>query len=118
MYAFRRVNGGPPSRYHVRHPVGGRPMPSATLSFSVNGQQKSVTTESTRPLLDVLREDLQLTGTKYGCGEAKCGACTVLLDGKRVYSCQTEVSEAAGKQVTTIEGIARGEELHPVQQAF
>ena len=93
-------------------------MPSATLSFSVNGQKKSVTTESTRPLLDVLREDLQLTGTKYGCGEAKCGACTVLLDGKRVYSCQTEVSEAADKQVTTIEGIARGEALHPVQQAF
>ena len=93
-------------------------MPSATISFTVNGQQKSVTTESTRPLLDVLREDLQLTGTKYGCGEAKCGACTVLLDGKRVYSCQTDVSEASGKQVTTIEGIAQGEALHPVQQAF
>src|SRR5881394_3209647 len=89
-----------------------------TFAFTVNGQKKEVTTEADRPLLDVLREDLGLTGTKYGCGEAKCGACSVLLDGKRVFSCQTHVSLANGKAVTTIEGLAVGNELHPVQDAF
>src|SRR5207302_4914843 len=66
----------------------------------------------------VLREDLQLTGTKYGCGEGACGACVVLLDGKPVFSCSTTVSEALGKKITTIEGLANGDQLHPVQQAF
>ena len=69
----------------------------ATIAFTVNGQKKSVTTDPERPLLDVLREDLGLTGTKYGCGEARCGACTVLLDGKPVPSCTTPVSKAEGK---------------------
>jgi len=90
----------------------------ATIAFTVNGQQKSVSTNPARPLLDVLREDLQLTGTKFGCGEARCGACSVLLDGKRVFSCQTPVSKAEGKTVLTIEGLATGEKLHPVQDAF
>ena len=90
----------------------------ATIAFTVNGQKKSVTTDSERPLLDVLREDLGLTGTKYGCGEARCGACTVLLDGKPVPSCVTPVSKAEGKTVLTIEGLAAGDKLHPVQEAF
>src|ERR1700755_313451 len=90
----------------------------ATFKFSVNGRQHSVTTDPQRPLLDVLREDLQLTGTKYGCGEARCGACSVLLDGKRVFSCRTPVENAADKTVLTIEGLAEGDKLHPVQEAF
>jgi aerobic-type carbon monoxide dehydrogenase small subunit (CoxS/CutS family) len=86
--------------------------------LSVNGKSHSVTTEQERMLLDVLREDLHLAGTKYGCGEARCGACTVLVDGKRVYSCRTTIGEAAGKQVRTIEGLAEGDKLHRVQEAF
>ena len=88
------------------------------ILFSVNGSDAAVTTDPRRPLLEVLREELQLTGTKYGCGEGKCGACSVLLDGRRVFSCLTPVSDAAGKSITTIEGLAKGEELHPVQEAF
>lgn len=88
------------------------------LKFTVNGEARSVTTDPDRPLLDVLREDLALTGTKYGCGETQCGACSVLLDGRRVFSCRTPVSKAEGKKVLTIEGLARGDALHPVQQAF
>ena len=91
---------------------------NSTINLNVNGQPKSVTTDPARPLLDVLREELQLTGTKYGCGEGRCGACTVLVDGKRTFSCRTEVEGAAGKNVTTIEGLAEGDKLHPVQEAF
>ncbi len=90
----------------------------ATVAFTVNGKQRTLKTDPQRPLLDVLREDLQLTGAKYGCGEARCGACSVLLDGKRVFSCSTPVKEAEGKTILTIEGLAAGEDLHPVQQAF
>jgi aerobic-type carbon monoxide dehydrogenase small subunit (CoxS/CutS family) len=90
----------------------------STLTFTVNGQARTVTTDPARPLLDVLREELQLTGTKYGCGEGRCGACTVLLDGKRTFSCRTEAEDAAGKSITTIEGLAEGDKLHPVQEAF
>jgi aerobic-type carbon monoxide dehydrogenase small subunit (CoxS/CutS family) len=92
------------------------------ITFIVNGKQRTVTTDPQRPLLDVLREDLELTGPKYGCGEGRCGACSVLLDGKRVPSCITPASSAAGREVLTIEGLAshseRGETLHPVQAAF
>jgi aerobic-type carbon monoxide dehydrogenase small subunit (CoxS/CutS family) len=77
-----------------------------------------VTTESERPLLEVLREDLGLTGTKYGCGEGQCGACSVLVDGKRVFSCRTSVGRVDGKAVQTIEGLTTGDALHPVQEAF
>jgi aerobic-type carbon monoxide dehydrogenase small subunit (CoxS/CutS family) len=77
-----------------------------------------VTTDPERRLLDVLREELQLTGTKYGCGEGQCGACLVHLDGEPARSCQLTVKAADGKSVTTIEGLARGEALHPVQEAF
>lgn len=90
----------------------------ATWKLTVNGRPRSVTTDPDRTLLDVLREDLQLTGTKYGCGEGQCGACSVLLDGKRVFSCRTPVSRAEGKSVLTIEGLAGAEGLHPVQRAF
>jgi aerobic-type carbon monoxide dehydrogenase small subunit (CoxS/CutS family) len=90
----------------------------ATIAFTVNGRKRTVTTDSKRPLLDVLREDLQLTGAKYGCGEGKCGSCTVLVDGKPVFSCVTPVSEVEGKTILTIEGLATGENLHPVQEAF
>ena len=90
----------------------------ATIQFTVNGQRQEVTTDADRPLLDVLREDLGLTGTKYGCGEGQCGACSVLVDGKRVFSCRTGASTVAGKSVLTIEGLSTGEKLHPVQEAF
>lgn len=88
------------------------------MTLTVNGRQRPVKTDPQRPLLDVLREDLELTGTKYGCGEGQCGACTVLVDGRPTLSCLTPVSEAAGKAITTIEGLARGDTLHPVQEAF
>jgi aerobic-type carbon monoxide dehydrogenase small subunit (CoxS/CutS family) len=89
-----------------------------TVQLTVNGKSQRVTTESRRTLLEVLREDLDLTGTKYGCGEGQCRACTVLLEGKPVRSCLTEISEVEGKKVTTIEGLAANGKLHPVQEAF
>jgi len=89
-----------------------------TISFTVNGEPRAVTTDPGRPLLEVLREDLGLTGTKYGCGEGRCGACTVLLDGKSVRSCITPVGVANAKAILTIEGLAKGGKLHPVQEAF
>jgi carbon-monoxide dehydrogenase small subunit len=89
-----------------------------TIRLSVNGESHSVTTDPRRMLLDVLREELHLTGTKYGCGEGQCGACTVLLDGRRVYSCRTPMQNVGGKQVRTIEGLADSDKLHPVQEAF
>jgi aerobic carbon-monoxide dehydrogenase small subunit len=91
---------------------------SPTVRFKVNGEERSVTTDPERRLLDVLREDLQLTGTKYGCGEGQCGACAVYVDGEPARSCLLPVSAVAGKSITTIEGLARGDSLHPVQQAF
>jgi aerobic-type carbon monoxide dehydrogenase small subunit (CoxS/CutS family) len=89
-----------------------------TIAFTVNGQPATVTSDPQRPLLDVLREDLKLTGTKYGCGEGACRACTVLMDGKPVTSCNTPAAKAAGTKIVTIEGLSKGDELHPVQEAF
>ena len=89
-----------------------------TVRFSVNGTETSVTTDPERRLLDVLREDLQLTGTKYGCGEGQCGACLIHLDGEPTRSCLLPVTAADGKSVTTIEGLGRGDALHAVQEAF
>jgi aerobic-type carbon monoxide dehydrogenase small subunit (CoxS/CutS family) len=91
---------------------------STPINFTVNGRAVSVTTDVQRSLLEVLREDLQLTGTKYGCGEGACGACAALIDGNKVLSCTTPASEAAGKAVTTIEGFEANGQLHPAQQAF
>ncbi len=89
-----------------------------TITLVVNGKKSSVTTDPKRPLLDVLREDLGLTGAKYGCGEGRCGACTVLVDGRRTHACKTPIGEVDGKSITTIEVMAKGDKLHPVQEAF
>lgn len=84
----------------------------------VNGAKRRVETDPTRSLLGVLRDDLALTGSKYGCGEGRCGACTVLIDGKVTRSCVTDVGACAGQQITTIEGLERDGKLHPLQAAF
>jgi len=88
------------------------------VTLTINGVEKTITTDSERPLIDVIREDLHLTGTKEGCGEGSCGACSVLMDGKRVLSCVTPITQADKKSITTIEGLAQGDTLHPVQEAF
>ena len=84
----------------------------------INGTRRRVETSPSESLLTVLREHLDLTGSKYGCGEAQCGACTVLVDGRARRSCVTQVRAVAGKKITTIEGLATNGRLHPVQQAF
>jgi nicotinate dehydrogenase subunit A len=91
-------------------------MPS--ISFTLNGVVQTLTADANRRLLWVIRDDLGLTGTKYGCGIAACGACTVLVDGQAVRSCITSLKAVEGRRVTTIEGIANGDQLQPVQQAF
>ena len=88
------------------------------IKFTVNGQERSVATDGSRTLLDVLREEFQLTGAKYGGGEGRCGACTVLMNGRRIFSCRTAIEDVAGKTILTIEGLAKGDQLHPLQQAF
>ena len=87
-------------------------------SLQINGQKHELEAEPDTPLLTVLREHLDLTGTKYGCGEGQCGACTVLVEGRAQKSCTTPVSTVSGKRILTIEGLANGDQLHPVQQAF
>jgi aerobic-type carbon monoxide dehydrogenase small subunit (CoxS/CutS family) len=88
------------------------------ITFTLNGVVRTLSTDTDRPLLWVIRDDLGLTGTKYGCGIAACGACTVLVDGKAVHSCITSLKAVEGKRVTTIEGLADGNRLQPIQQAF
>lgn len=88
------------------------------ITLDVNGHRHTVDVDPSRSLLEVLREELDMTGTKYGCGESQCGACTVLLDGRPVHSCVTPVSSAAGVAIRTIEGLGREGTLHPVQEAF
>ena len=90
----------------------------ASFVLTVNGRQQRVDAAQDQSLLSVLRDKLDLTGTKYGCGEGQCGACTVLVDGRAMVSCQIPVSEAAGKKIVTIEGLAQNGRLHPVQAAF
>ena len=92
--------------------------PSSPMQLHVNGDTYRLNVAATRSLLDVLREELGLCGTKYGCGEGECGACTVLLDGEPVRSCVTTLADAAGQKIRTIEGLADAHGLHPVQQAF
>jgi aerobic-type carbon monoxide dehydrogenase small subunit (CoxS/CutS family) len=88
------------------------------IRFELNGKEVTVNTDDERTLLWALRIDFDLTGTKYGCGEALCGACTVIVDGKAVHSCKTRLKSVEGKKIVTIEGLARDGKLHPLQQAF
>jgi carbon-monoxide dehydrogenase small subunit len=88
------------------------------VTFRVNGQERTVETHPLQRLLDTLREELHLTGTKEGCGEGECGACTVMLDGKPVLSCLVPTCQARGSEVSTIENLSKGEQLHPMQQCF
>jgi aerobic-type carbon monoxide dehydrogenase small subunit (CoxS/CutS family) len=87
-------------------------------TFTINGKTIAVETDPTKPLLAVLREDLGLTGTKFGCGTEQCGACMVLIDGEPAYSCAREIGTLAGKAVTTVEDLAANGALHPLQQAL
>ncbi len=89
-----------------------------TIHLTVNGKNHTIETDPERPLLEVIREDLGLTGTKYGCGEGQCRACTILLNGRAIVSCVTPVRSAAGGKIITIEGLSEEGKLHPVQQAF
>jgi nicotinate dehydrogenase subunit A len=91
---------------------------ASSIELIINGAGRRVDADPGRTLLSVLRDDLDLTGTKYGCGEGQCAACTVLIDGQPVRSCLTKVGSAAGKRVITIEGLASGGRLHAVQEAF
>ena len=88
------------------------------IKFNLNGEQVELTGDSNRLLLWVIRTNLELTGTKYGCGIGYCGACTVLIEGEAVHSCQTTLKEVANKNVVTIEGLAADGNLHPIQKAF
>jgi aerobic-type carbon monoxide dehydrogenase small subunit (CoxS/CutS family) len=90
----------------------------ATIRLAINQKSYSVDVDPQTSLLTVLRENLDLTGSKYGCGEGQCGACTVLIDGKAQRSCITRVGSVGQKQITTIEGLAQGDQLHAVQRAF
>ncbi len=89
-----------------------------TIRFTLNGMERELVTDPGQLLVRVLRDHFGLTGTKYGCGIGFCGACTVLIDNEPVRSCITAVGDVAGRSVVTIEGLGKGEELHPVQQAF
>ena len=93
-------------------------IPKLTVSFTLNGQKKQLEVETWTTLLDLLRHTLLLTGTKKGCDHGQCGACTVLVDGKRINSCLTLAAMQDGAEITTIEGIAEGDALHPIQEAF
>ncbi len=93
-------------------------MASSPLDLIVNGRRRTVEVDPATSLLLALRDTLDLTGSKYGCGEGQCGACTVLLDGRPVRSCITPVGSVGARPIVTIEGVANGEQLHPVQQAF
>ncbi|MFE6638486.1 2Fe-2S iron-sulfur cluster-binding protein [Streptomyces tendae] len=97
------------------------PAPSSTSSavtLNINGEKHQLTVDHRTTLLDALRERLDLTGTKKGCDQGQCGACTVLVDGRRAVSCLNLAVAAEGREITTIEGMAEGDRLHPVQQAF
>ena len=87
-------------------------------ALNINGKTVSVNVHPQTSLLSVLRNELDLTGTKYGCGEAQCGACTVLVDGQQVRSCVTQVGKVANKRITTIEGVEKDGQLHPLQEAL
>ena len=91
---------------------------SEAIELHVNGTKHSIAAKPNDRLLEVLRDELGLTGSKYGCGEGSCGACTVVVDGRAVRSCITRLGQCVGKQITTIEALQQDERLHPLQQAF
>jgi aerobic-type carbon monoxide dehydrogenase small subunit (CoxS/CutS family) len=91
---------------------------ATVTEFHVNGTKHRIEADPARSLLSVLRDDLNLTGSKYGCGEGRCGACTVTIDGKASRSCTTRVGDCAGKRIATIEGLEQNGKLHPLQEAF
>ena len=93
-------------------------MESKTIKFTINGQAHEICVKPWRTLLEVIREDLNLTGTKEGCGQGECGSCTVIMGGKTVNSCLVPAMEANNQEIITIEGLSDGETLHPIQEAF
>lgn len=93
-------------------------MEKKRIRFTINNQAQELSIDPWRTLLEVIREDLQLTGTKEGCGEGECGSCTVIMNGKTVNSCLIPAVEADNKEIITIEGLADGDDLHPIQEAF
>ena len=93
-------------------------MEKKSIRFTINNHVQELSVDPWRTLLEVIREDLQLTGTKEGCGEGECGSCTVIMDGKTVNSCLIPAVEADNKEIITIEGLADGDNLHPIQEAF
>ncbi len=107
------ARGGPPVAA-----AAAPPSPTSEITLRVNGTAHPLTVEARVTLLDALRERLALTGTKKGCDRGECGACTVLVDGQRVKSCMTLAVMEDGREITTIEGLSRGDRLHPVQEAF
>ncbi|MEU9875908.1 (2Fe-2S)-binding protein [Streptomyces phaeochromogenes] len=94
------------------------PSTHSAISLNINGEKRTLSVDHRTTLLDALRERLDMTGTKKGCDQGQCGACTVLLDGRRAVSCLQLAVAAEGREITTIEGMAAGDQLHPVQQAF
>jgi xanthine dehydrogenase YagT iron-sulfur-binding subunit len=98
----------------LEHP----PVQSATVTFNVNGESRQLELDPRTTLLDALRDHLDLTGSKKGCDQGQCGACTVLVDGRRVLSCLTLAAAVKDRDITTIEGLAQGDQLHPMQAAF
>ena len=109
------AGGGPARREATAASAPGEPM---DITLVVNGERRSLRIDPRTTLLDLLRENLGLTGTKKGCDMGQCGACTVLVDGKRIDSCLALAVQHEGREITTIEGLARGEDLHPMQAAF
>lgn len=100
------------------HGAAAKDVKIASLKLTINGEAKEVSVDARISLLDLLREQLQMTGTKKGCDHGQCGACTVLADGRRINSCLALAVSYEGASITTVEGLATGDELHPVQQAF
>ena len=94
------------------------PLPMTKIQFTINGQTKTIEAPPLKRLLDVLREDLHLTGVKEGCGEGECGSCSILMNGELVNSCLVPALQAEGANITTIEGLAAEKKLHPIQQCF
>lgn len=110
--------GAPASQAQQSAKTPSAPVENSTVRLVVNGQQRTLSIDPRQSILDVLRETLDLTGTKKGCNAGACGACTILVDGKRVNSCLALAVMHDGAEITTIEGLAKGDTLHPLQQAF